>query len=252
MMTQQEPAAATQDKSVEVAFFDGHATGPQEYNVFSEATNDRLIDLCLRCCGLSPGAAVLDLGCGSGVFSHYLARRGLRVTGADLSPKLIELGRRLYPNVTFAVEDAEHLSFADGTFDCVFLGGVIHHFPDPTRMAAEVARVLRPRGTFFAFDPNRRNPFMYLYRDRSSPFYSPVGVTPNERPVLEEEVRRVFGAAGFAVESAYTSVSYRYVASSLMRWLLPAYNLAERVLFAPRWAQRRRAFLVTWGVKQQG
>ena len=44
--------------------------------------------------------------------------------------------------------------------------------------------MLRPGGRFVAFDPNRMNPFMWLYRDRSSPFYSPVGVTQNERPVL--------------------------------------------------------------------
>ncbi len=46
--------------------------------------------------------------------------------------------------------------------------------------------MLRPGGRFVAFDPNRMNPFMWLYRDRASPFYSSVGVTENERPVLAE------------------------------------------------------------------
>jgi SAM-dependent methyltransferase len=51
----------------------------------------------------------------------------------------------------------------------------VHRLLDPARCASEVFRVLKPDGSFVAFDPNRLNPFMYLYRDRSSPFYSSVG-----------------------------------------------------------------------------
>ena len=100
----------------------------------------------------------------------------------------------------------------------MLLSGVVHHFPDPSRCAAEVFRVLRPHGRFVAFDPNRMNPFMWLYRDRASPFYSPVGVTANERPVLAREVAAVFERAGFAVSSHYLSgLAYRYVASPRAR-----------------------------------
>jgi ubiquinone/menaquinone biosynthesis C-methylase UbiE len=240
---------ARQDKANEVGFFDLHARTASEYNAFTERTNRKLVQACVDRCRLRPGMQVLDLGCGSGVFSHLLRQHGLEVTGVDISPRLVELGRRLYPDVTFLVGDAEALPFEDARFDCVFLGGLIHHFPDPRALAAEVSRQLRDRGTFFAFDPNRRNPFMRLYRDRDSPFYSSKGVTPNERPVLGEEVVRVFADAGFQVFSETTSVSYGYVASPLIRMLLPAYNLADRLLFWPRLLSRFRAFVVTYGTK---
>ena len=58
------------------------------------------------------------------------------------------------------------------------------------------------------------NPFMYLYRDRASPFYSSVGVTENERPVLPFQIAGVFRDAGFAVSTDYLAgLAYRYVAS---------------------------------------
>jgi hypothetical protein len=49
-----------------------------------------------------------------------------------------------------------------------------------------------------AFDPNRMNPFMWLYRDRSSPFYSSIGVTENERLVLGWQVREIFRKRRFS------------------------------------------------------
>ena len=94
------------------------------------------------------------------------------------------------------------------------------------------------------------NPFMYLYRDRSSPFYSSVGVTENERPVFAHKVAAVFGGVGFKVGTDYISdLSYRYLASSKMRWLLPAYNALDRILFAPDFMKPMRSFVLTFGRK---
>ena len=166
--------SSSQDKQNEIAFFDGHAAA-DAYDVFTPATNDRLIDAFVALSRLPSGSRVVDLGCGSGVFTDVLQRRGYRCSGVDLSPKLIEIARAKFRDVEFVEGDVERLSFADKSFDGVLLSGLVHHLPDPSRCAAEVFRILRPGGKFVAFDPNRMNPFMYLYRDRSSPFYSPVG-----------------------------------------------------------------------------
>ena len=146
--------------------------------------------------------------------------------------------------------DIEHLPFADGRFDGALLSGVVHHLPDPSRCAAEVFRVLRPQGRFLAFDPNRMNPFMWLYRDRSSPFYSPLGVTENERPVLAREVAATFERAGFRVSSHYLSgLAYRYVASSRARLLLPIYNFIDATIFGLSVMEPLRPFVLTAGEK---
>ena len=186
-----------------------------------------------------------------GVFTDLLRRQGYESVGLDISPKLIALGRAKYPNVEFIESDVEHLPFPSASLDGVLLSGLVHHLPDPSRCATEVFRVLKPGGSFVAFDPNRMNPFMYLYRDRSSPFYSSVGVTENERPVLAHQIAGVFRRAGFKVGTDYISdLSYRYLASSRLRWLLPAYNAVDRVVFAPNFMKPLRSFVLTYGKKQ--
>jgi ubiquinone/menaquinone biosynthesis C-methylase UbiE len=241
--------APAQDKGKEIAFFDSHAE-MDSYDVFTPDTSMRLVKACAGLAGFKRGARVADLGCGSGVFTNLLHELGFEPIGLDISPKLIALGRRKYPDVEFLEGDAEHLPFPSASLDGVLLSGLVHHFPDPSRCVAEVFRVLKPGGTFVAFDPNRMNPFMYLYRDRSSPFYSPIGVTENERPVLAHKVAAVFQKSGFQVETDYISnLSYRYLASSKLRWLLPAYNAVDRLLFAPGFMKSMRAFILTYGEK---
>ena len=240
----------TQDKNKEIAFFDAHAAS-DEYDVFAPQANEKLIDAFVRLSGLGAGARVADLGCGSGVFTELLRRRGYSAVGIDISPKLVAVGRAKYPGLELIEGDAENLPFAAGSLDGVLLSGLVHHFPDPRRLAAEVSRVLKPGGRFVAFDPNRTNPFMWLYRDRSSPFYSSVGVTENERPVLAHQVRSIFSSEGFQVQTDYIAgLAYRYVASSRTRMLLPIYNFIDNVVFNLAIMKPLRPFVLTSGVKR--
>jgi ubiquinone/menaquinone biosynthesis C-methylase UbiE len=239
-----------QDKQKEIAFFDGHAADA-EYDVFTPQASMRLVDAFVRLSALSPGARVADLGCGSGAFTSLLASFGYVCTGLDISPKLIEVGRRKHPGIEFIEGDVEHLPFPDASFDGVLLSGVVHHIPDPSRCAVEVSRVLRPNGRFVAFDPNRMNPLMWLYRDHASPFYSRVGVTDNERPVRAHDVAATFTRAGFAVSSHYLSgLAYRYVASPRALPLLPIYNFIDAALFSLPFMKRWRPFVLTAGAKR--
>jgi ubiquinone/menaquinone biosynthesis C-methylase UbiE len=238
-----------QDKSKEIAFFDRHADA-DTYDVFTPESSLHLIRTCAKLAGFKGGARIADLGCGSGVFTNLLHALGFEPIGLDISPKLIALGRRKYPDVEFLEGDAEHLPFPSLSLDGVLLSGLVHHFPDPSRCAVEAFRVLKSGGTFVAFDPNRMNPFMYLYRDRSSPFYSSVGVTENERPILAHQAAEVFRRAGFDVRTDYiANLSYRYLASSRLRFLLPVYNAIDRLLFAPAFMKPMRSFVLTYGKK---
>ncbi|OLB71330.1 MAG: hypothetical protein AUI16_23425 [Alphaproteobacteria bacterium 13_2_20CM_2_64_7] len=241
--------APTQDKQKEITFFDGHAAA-DDYDVFTPEGNARIVNAFVKLTALPRGARVIDLGCGSGTFTALLAQAGYDCVGVDISAKLLEVGRRKHPHIEFVAGDIEHLPFPAASFDGVLLSGVVHHFPDPSPCAAETFRLLRPDGRFLAFDPNRMNPFMWLYRDRASPFYSSVGVTENERPVLAREVRAVFARAGFTVSSHYLAgLAYRYVASRRAQLVLPIYNFIDSAIFGLPVMERLRPFVLTAGAK---
>ena len=238
-----------QDKAKEVAFFDNFAAA-DDYDVFTPQAKARIVDAFVRLSGLPRGASVADLGCGSGAFTELLHARGYRPIGLDISPKLIALARRKFSAIDFIEGDAENLPFDNESLDGVLLSGIVHHFPDPQKLATETFRVLKRGGRFVAFDPNRGNPMMWLYRHPSSPLYSSVGVTENERPISAGETAAVFRRAGFTVRSDFLGgLPYRYVKSSAARLALPVYNFVDRWLFTLPLLARHAPFVLTAGEK---
>ena len=77
----------------------------------------REVDSLIVLLGLEPGMTLLDVGCGPGRHSHEFARRGVRVTGVDISERFIQLATAEAPDgATFQRADARALDF-DGAFD---------------------------------------------------------------------------------------------------------------------------------------
>ncbi|MFF4134671.1 class I SAM-dependent methyltransferase [Streptomyces mirabilis] len=92
---------------------------------------------------------VLDLGCGDGLLLELLARtEGCRPAGVDLSPEALALARRrpLPAGTTLSESRAQHLPFADDTFDACVSHMALMLMGEVEQVAAEVARVLRPGG----------------------------------------------------------------------------------------------------------
>jgi ubiquinone/menaquinone biosynthesis C-methylase UbiE len=95
------------------------------------------------------GLSVLDLGCGTGRHSVWLASAGATVTGIDFSEGMLEEARRKAGagTVRFLAHDLHQpLPFADGVFDRVVSGLVLEHLGDLDRFFGEARRVLRPGG----------------------------------------------------------------------------------------------------------
>jgi SAM-dependent methyltransferase len=108
---------------------------------------------------LTPGAALLDVGCGPGTITAELADLVApgRVTAVEISAAALDLARAGVAahgasNVDFAVSDIHALDFPDGAFDVAHAHQVLQHVADPVRALRELRRVTRPGGTVAARD----------------------------------------------------------------------------------------------------
>ena len=99
-----------------------------------------------------PGdARIVEIGCGTGQMSLYLARAHRVVIGADLTRASLKLGaaaaRRFeLDQVQFIETDLQRPGLRAGAFDVVYSSGVLHHTPDPRAAFARIARLVRPGG----------------------------------------------------------------------------------------------------------
>lgn len=95
-----------------------------------------------------PGTPIGDLGCGPGHVAAWLADKGARTVGIDLSPGMVEVGRGRFPEVEFREGNLLELPAEDGEFGSVVaLYTIIHLDPgELLRAFKEMERVLRPSG----------------------------------------------------------------------------------------------------------
>lgn len=94
------------------------------------------------------GGPVAELGCGPGLLTAHLRDLGLDVSGIDLSPVMIDIARRSYPDLRFEVGSMHALDLADGALaGAVAWYSIIHALPeDVPAYIGEFARVLAPGG----------------------------------------------------------------------------------------------------------
>lgn len=101
---------------------------------------DKVIVKCLQDGTISN---VLDVGCGSGVFTEHFVRQGLKAVGIDLNQDMIDAAKKFVPESDFLLAKAEDLPFKDNSFDLVFFGLVLHEVSDYNKSLSEAYRVCR-------------------------------------------------------------------------------------------------------------
>ena len=103
----------------------------------------------------------IDLGCGTGTYSIYLARQGFAVVGVDTSPTAIrkaqEKANRAGVKPEFIVRDVTRLDFPGGSFDIALDVGCLHglNTAERQRYALELTRLMAPAGTLLIWGGNR-------------------------------------------------------------------------------------------------
>lgn len=110
----------------------------------------------------------LELGCGTGVYTRWLADRGLTVTAMDLSPRMIEQAREKCPRATFFEGNCEDPAAAIGSetigdgFDLILGINTFSYYVNKATALGNYHRMLKPGGRFVIIDMNGASPYYSL------------------------------------------------------------------------------------------
>lgn len=113
------------------------------------------LELFARAMRFLGGTRVLDVGCGWARYVKVFIEQGFAYTGIDLSPKMLEVARRLNPTLDFREMSFRKLDFPDASFDGLWCCCALGYGPKRNMHAvfAEFARVLVPRGVLHIIMP---------------------------------------------------------------------------------------------------
>ncbi|MGE5358603.1 MAG: ubiquinone/menaquinone biosynthesis methyltransferase [Bacteroidales bacterium] len=192
--------------------------------------------------GVKAGERALDLACGTGDIAFRLGAAGARVTGLDITPRMIELALQKIPSPgsptreptsksgapdvpRFLVGDMMALPFSDDSFDIVTTGYGLRNVPDMRGALLEIRRVLKPAGRLFSLDFNR--PSNWLVRSAYLAYLGVVGSAfgwalhgkPTTYRYIPETIRLHPGGTALArliASTGFEQVIYRPVFGGFM------------------------------------
>jgi ubiquinone/menaquinone biosynthesis C-methylase UbiE len=188
--------ANTQNKEREKQFYDemfanvgdGHFISHGYEEIYSR-TVDRV-----------RGGLALDVGCGTGKHSINMSKKGFRTVAIELSLNGVLAAKahaeKENAKVQFVVGDVENMPFKDRTFDVLFCGLLLHHFPDLTALSKEIARV--GKAHLFALETNAWEPVTFFKFNVVNPLFKLGFMTPNQRALFPSAVQSTFERQGFS------------------------------------------------------
>ncbi len=137
-----------------------HFPAPAFIGIFLDSDRRRTLqppEGFIQAAGIQPGMRVLEIGCGSGAFTTFVARAvgpTGKVEALDIQPAMLaQLEKKLtrpefqdIQNITLHQADAYQLPFENGELDLVYLITVLPEIPEQDKALAEISRVLKPEG----------------------------------------------------------------------------------------------------------
>lgn len=180
---------------------------------------------------------VLDVGCGGGILTDSMARKGAHATGIDLSSKALKVAQlhaleAQTPNVQYREISTEALAAEQpGTFDVVTCMEMLEHVPEPESVVRACAELVKPGGWVF-FSTLNRNPKSFLFAIVGAEYLLnllPRGTHEYAKMIRPSELARYAREAGLELQHTrgmgYNPITRRY-------WL--SHDTSVNYLFAMR------------------
>jgi ubiquinone/menaquinone biosynthesis C-methylase UbiE len=164
----------------------------------------RRLNFALKYLQPTESETILEIGCGTGVFSYYLAETGAKIIGLDIVKSAIDIAQKnnKYNNVEFITGSIYNLHFEDNSIDIITGNGILHHLL-LDKAIPEIKRVLKPNGKMIFFEPNKRNPQKYL-ETKIKILGQLFQNTENESPFYKNEIENILIKQGFSMVNVET------------------------------------------------
>ncbi|MBI4357019.1 MAG: bifunctional 2-polyprenyl-6-hydroxyphenol methylase/3-demethylubiquinol 3-O-methyltransferase UbiG [Gammaproteobacteria bacterium] len=155
-----------------------------------------------------PGKKFLDVGCGGGILSEGLAKKGAQVTGIDIGEDVLSVARKHAEDsdlaISYALKTIEELAMdAPGSFDGVACCELLEHVPNPRSIVEACAQVVAPGGHVF-FSTVNRTLKAYVMAVLGAEYLLhllPIGTHDFERFVRPSELARWARESGLTVKT---------------------------------------------------
>jgi len=170
---------------------------------------------------------VLDLGCGTGRHTAYLARNGLEVLGCDSSKAALRIARGVLPEVEFQVCDVGSLPYRSQNIDAIFCHAVIQHgtLAAAKKAIAEMHRVLRAGGALFLTVTSTEHPEYQTGHEIEPGTKMNIDAIDGDMPhhyFTEPEIRELFGRFEIVKLEHYRAPSEKSAGRVAATWAIYA------------------------------
>lgn len=144
---------------------------------------------------LKPMYKVLDVACGTGELLAMLHKKcRIQGAGVDISDEMIKVAKARYDNFDFKTSGCVPLPFEDGSFDVITVSAAFHHFPEPSRFAAEAFRVLKEGGRLYIAEVY----YPVILRQIFNLVFIPLYNAGDVKIYHPDELKRIIENAGFS------------------------------------------------------
>jgi SAM-dependent methyltransferase len=182
----------------------------------------RRANLIMEGAKLDRDCRVVEIGCGTGLFTEMFAESGADIIAVDLSPELLAIAReRSLGRVRFLEKNFEDC-MVEGPFDAVIGSSVLHHL-DLERTWRKIHDLLKPGGRMSFAEPNMLNPQIYCERHFRRFFPN---TSPDETAFVRWQLKRCLERAGFGSVSI---TPFDWLHPSTPEGLIPAVRSIGKV-----------------------
>ena len=192
------------------------------------------------------GGRVLEVGCGAGSLLEPMHRAGLVPVGVDRSWEMTlryaARARSLQATARVARADAEHLPFADGTFNVIVALGLLEYLPSPSRFLGEAARLLARNGRLLLSVPSSISPHALAGRAFAG---LPSGF--RARLLGRDPGRPLQSLRSRPLRLGRLSAELRHRGFTVRRWRFSEFLFFPLDRLAPVWSRRLADLLEPWG-----